>query len=123
MLALLKATIIALISASTALPTSTNPQTRSIAPNAQSCTAKSCGPIVHYKINIGIPYNEDSCDAVSNKLYSNGAEQVFSSYMCDQIEEGFTEVKFNYLMNKAGKINEAMGRAFPEVNGFNCPDY
>ncbi|KAK4507402.1 hypothetical protein PRZ48_001137 [Zasmidium cellare] len=123
MRAFIEATVLALIGISSAIPLTTNLNRRSVGLNAQSCKAKSIGPFVHYKITVGTPYDPKLCEATSEKLYSNVAQQLFSSYTCNKVEDGFTEVKFNYLFNKSAKINEAMEHAFPEVNGFNCPDY
>ena len=105
------------------LPTASNIDKRSIAPNTQSCTATDHGEdVISYGVHIGIAYNGGSgCNDVYNAL--EDATHYVSNWQCVDDGSGDTQLYFNDYVNNQDGINSALHRMYPTVNSFNCPGY
>ena len=89
--------------------------------NTQGCRATNNGLYNSYFIQVGFKYDAGRCDKAGRALDDHSVG--LNSFYC--VDDGFgdTKVSFDDTINRAGSINWDLGQAWPEVNGFNCPDH
>ncbi|KAK3109937.1 hypothetical protein LTR53_016294 [Teratosphaeriaceae sp. CCFEE 6253] len=95
-----------------------------VAPNTQSCHATdnifSDSP--KYRVDIGAPYaGGTGCPGVQAALAAKlGID--FGGFTCKDDGAGGTALKFVCFRGRSGDINAVLHAAYPQVNGFNCPN-
>ncbi|KAF2102756.1 hypothetical protein NA57DRAFT_52309 [Rhizodiscina lignyota] len=91
-----------------------------VAKGAQSCKATDFITDVTYKIHIGEPFKKSHCHSLSGKI---GKTLGSGLQECKPTKKHHMFVQFTATHDQAKKINKIFDNEFPEVNGFNCPNF
>ena len=76
-----------------------------------------------YSVWIGVPFADGM--GCNNVLAALGAQEGVSpsAWKCEGDASGNTQLWFNAVLYRGAQINAALNEMYPDVNGFNCPDY
>lgn len=101
---------------------------RDVNPNAQSCTCTQdrglfTGTQCDYTVQIGEPFDDSFCTVIKSNLQAGVTSDV-NNFGCFFAQDGAAfNLAFTVDIQHGREINDVLDTTFPNVNGFNCPDF
>ncbi|KAF2104089.1 hypothetical protein NA57DRAFT_70301 [Rhizodiscina lignyota] len=94
-----------------------------VAKGAQSCKAVDFLTEVTYNVHIGEPFKQSHCSDTKKKLNAANIIGSNAGFGCHKTRKHHMFITFETGRGHGGKINKIFDNEFPEVNGFNCPNF
>ena len=80
--------------------------------------------VATYNVRVGRPFNNGiGCQAIENAVDGALGCGMCSGVKCQDDGVGGTRLQFTAGPNEARKINGALGRMYPMIGGFDCPNH